>query len=146
MAVVEWIVGLAARPQQLLERRRKQIADLRSAVIPLIGNTLAMMAEEAQIEHVRAIGPQAHDLAHGLHEGRPAIGRKPHDLVLVAVVGKSEKLCERLIEDAERMGKIDAPIDPNRGALANAPSSARKIAKSIDRNHHRPFKRRDMED
>jgi hypothetical protein len=60
-------------------------------------------------------------------------------------VGKSEKLGERLIEDAERMGKIDAPIDSNRGALADAPSSARKIAKSIDRNHDRTFKRRDME-
>src|SRR5262245_13669098 len=123
MAVVEWIVRHAARTQQLLERRRKQIADLRSAVIPLIGNTLAMMAEKAQVERVRTIGPQAHDLAHGLHERRPAIGRKPHDLVLVAVVGKSEKLGQRLIEDAERMGKIDAPIDPNRGALTDTPSS-----------------------
>ena len=52
VAVLERFVGLAARPQQLLERRRKQIAELRRAVIPLIGNSLPVMAEKAQIERV----------------------------------------------------------------------------------------------
>src|SRR5262245_45274230 len=104
-----------------------------------------MMAEEAQIERVRAIGPQTHDLPHGLHEDRPAIGRKPHDLVLVTIVRKSEKLCQRLIEDAKRMRKVDTPIDPNSRTISDAPSGTGKIAKSIDRNHDRPFKRRDME-
>src|SRR5262249_50999479 len=118
---------------------------MRSTVIPLIGDTLAMMAEEAQIERIRAIGLQAHDFVHVLQEGWSAIGGKPHDFVLIAVVGKAEKLGERLIEDAERMRKIDATIDLNRGALADAPSSTRKIAKSIERNHNRPFKRRNME-
>src|SRR5262249_38490746 len=67
-----------------------------------------------------------------------------HHFVFVSVMRKSEKLGNRLIEDAERMGKIDAPIDSNRGALAYPPSSACKIAKSVDRNRGSPFKRRDM--
>ena len=49
VALLERIVGLAARPQQLLERRREEIADLRRAVAT--GRRPArVMAEVAQIE------------------------------------------------------------------------------------------------
>src|SRR5262245_27492274 len=104
-----------------------------------------MMAVETQIKRIRAIGLQAHDFVHVLHESRSAVGGKPHDLVLIAVVGKAEKLGERLIENAQRMRKIDATIDLNCGTITDTPSGARKIAKSIERNHNRPFKRRNME-
>jgi hypothetical protein len=89
------------------------------------------MAEEVQVESIGTIGTQLHDLAHG-YESRPAIRGEPHDLVLVAIVRKPEKLGNGLVEDAERMREIDVPIDSSRGALADAPSCTRKIPKSIN--------------
>ena len=127
VTILERIVGLAARAQQFLERWRKQIAELRRAVGPLIGDTLAMMPEIGEIERIAAIG-LSDDLAHGVHEGGLAVRRKPHDLVLVAVMRKAEILGERLIEDAERMrenrpdlrSRCRAPPAPQ-AALAKSP-------------------------
>ena len=68
MAILERVGRQAPRPQQLLERRRKQIAELGRSVRPLIGHVFAMMAEEFQIELEAAVWKQAHNLAHGVEE------------------------------------------------------------------------------
>src|SRR5258705_13164464 len=99
MTLVERVLGFAARPQQLLEGRRKQISCLRGAVSPSIRYTRVLMAEEAQIESIGTIGTQLHDLAHSLNESRPAIRGKPHDLVLVARMRKTEILGDGLVAD-----------------------------------------------
>ena len=122
MPILERIGRLAARPEQLLERRREQIAELRRAVGPLIGDLLLVMAEIRR-GRARSVpsGFKPHDLAHGVHGGRLAVGSKPHHLVLVAVVRKAEILRQRLIEDAERMRKIDAAVDRDLRAAARRP-------------------------
>ena len=56
-------------------------------------------------------GVQAHDLAHGIHEGGPAVRREAHDLVLVAVMRKTEILRESLVKNAERMREKYSAVD-----------------------------------
>src|SRR5262245_46874915 len=92
------------------------------------------MAKIGEIELKCAIRPEPNDLAHRLHEGRPAIGREAHNLVLVAVMRKAQILGQRLIEDAERMREIDPPTIGDVTALADAPGRAGEVPESIDRN------------
>ena len=89
MPILERIVRRAARSQQCLERRREQIAEFGRAVRPLIRDLLLVMAKIGEIELVSSIGLEPHDLAHGIHECRLAVGREAHDLVLVAVMRKA---------------------------------------------------------
>ena len=102
------------------------------------------MAEIGEIELVCPVGLKPHDLAHGIHERRLAVGRKAHDLVLVAIVGKAQILRQRLVEDAERMRKIHPPVDGDVLALADAPGGAGEIAEPVDRNDDGLLERRDM--
>ena len=136
MAILERIGRLAAWPKQLLERRRKQIAELRRAVHPLISDVLAMVAEKAQIELESAVWEQAHDLAHGVQECGLAVGSKPHHLVLVAVVRKAEILRQRLIKDAERMRENRR--GPTSRVRSPLPHPRRR---SKNRQIHRPRRR-----
>ena len=69
-----------------------------------------MMAEEFQIELEATPGEQAHNLAHGVDQQGTAVRRKPHHLVLIAIMRKAEILRERLIENTERMRKIHAAM------------------------------------
>jgi hypothetical protein len=71
--------------------------EFRRTRAPLIGDWLVVVAEKFQVELVAVLRP--HDLAHLAHERRLAIGGKPHDLVLVSVMGKAQVLSERLVED-----------------------------------------------
>ena len=124
MAILKRVGRLPPRPQQLLERRRKQIAELRRSVRPLIGHVFAMMAEEFQIELEAAVWKQAHNLPHGVQKRGAAVRRKSHHLVLVAIMRKAEILRERLIEDAERMREIYSAVGRDFAAICRTPSRA----------------------
>jgi hypothetical protein len=100
-------------------------------------HVLAMMPEVTQIQTERAVLAHAHDLAHGVEELWFAVGRQAHHLVFIAEVRKAKVLCERRIEDPERMRKVDASIDPDPVAASHPPGRAGKIAKAIHRQHHR---------
>ena len=102
-----------------------------------------MVPEIFQIELVSV--PQMHDLAHLTHKCRLAVGREPHDLVLVAVMGKAEVLGERLVEDAERVRKEDTPLNPDVGALPHAPGGAAEISKTVDGDDDGLLEWRDVE-
>ena len=144
MPILERIIRRAARPQQSFQRGREQVAKLGRAARPLIGDLLLVMAKIGEIELVSTIGSKPYDLSHGVHECRLAIGREPHDLVLVAVMRKAEILRQRLIKDAERMREIHASVDGNGFAPADPPGSAGEIAEAIDRNDDSFVKRRNM--
>ena len=117
------------------------------AVVPLIGDFLAVMAEVSA------------DRARYVPSGRsrtiwriasmkcgPAVGREPHHLVLVAVMGKAEILGQRLIEDAERMRKIDAAIDADSVVPSPTPQAAlAKSPKPSTETTTASFERRDVE-
>src|SRR5205823_13978912 len=111
---------------------------------PLIGNTLLVMAKVSEIEFESPVRLEPDDFVHGFHEGRRSVRRKSHDLVLVAVIGKSKELRHRLIENAERMGKIDPPFDRDACAMSSSPRRTREIAETIDREHRRLVERRYM--
>ena len=92
------------------------------------------MPEVAQVECKGAVVPEANDLLHLLDIGRLAVGREAHDLVLVAVMREADELGHRLVENAQRVRKIDATVDRQRPALAQPPGRRRKIAESVDRD------------
>src|SRR5450830_1642086 len=83
-----------------------------------------------------------HDLPHLAYEARLAIGRKAHHLVFVAVARKAEILRQRLIEDTERMRKIDLVLGLDAAAAADTPGGAGKIAEAVHRHRHRIIERR----
>src|SRR5262249_2348423 len=101
MTIFKGIGRQTPRPQQMLERGRKQIAKFWGSVRPLIGDILAMMAEKSQIELEPAVRTQAHNFPHVIDKRRAAVGRKSHHLVLVAIMEKSQILRDRLIKNAE---------------------------------------------
>ena len=59
-------------------------------------------------------------------------------------MGKAKILRQRLIEDAERMRKIDAAIDADVAALPDAPGGAGEIAEAVDRDDDRLLEGRDV--
>ena len=103
-----------------------------------------MMTKICEIELVSSVGLEPHDLAHGIHECRLAVGRQAHDLVLVAVMRKAQILRQRLIKDAERMREIHPPIDGDGLAPADPPCRAGEVAKPIDRDDDCFLERRNM--
>ena len=94
------------------------------------------MAEEAQVELEGAVVLRLHDLLHEVDEARLAVGGEPHHLVFVAVVREADELRHRLVEHAERMGEVDAAVDRETAALAQAPGGRREVAEAVDRDRH----------
>src|SRR5262249_27225612 len=58
------------RPQQMLERGRKQIAELGRSIRPLIGHILEIVTEEPEIES-RRLGAEAISTCRSVAVGRP---------------------------------------------------------------------------
>ena len=76
------------------------------AAIPCHRGTVGVVPEGVEVQVVSE--PRAvHDLSEGIDIGWFAVRRQTHHLVLVAVVGKAEELCDRRVVDAERMGEAD---------------------------------------
>ena len=50
---------------------------------------------------------------------------------------EADELRHRLVEHAERMREVDAAVDGERAALAQAPGRRGEIAEAVDRNGHR---------
>ena len=135
-------IRVARRPEQPGQLRRIQLAHPGFAVFPLVFHFLAMMAKMVKVQAERATFFEAHDLPHFGHEARLTVGCQPHHLVLVAVIRKTEILGQRLIENAQRMRKIDLVFDLDAIATADAPGRTGKVAKAIHRHGHRLFERR----
>ena len=76
---------------------------------------------------------------------RLPVRREPHDLVLVAVLREPQVLGQRLVEDAERVREVDAPVESHVGTRADAPRRAREVAEPVDRDERPPPERRDEE-
>src|SRR5438876_11761210 len=62
------------------------------------------------------------------------IGRQAHDLVLVAVMRKTEVLRQRLIEDAERMCEIHLSFDGHRAPATQPPGRACEVTEAVHRD------------
>jgi hypothetical protein len=137
MATLNAFVWRPAGTKKRLELCRKQIAELWRSSDPLVRNPLPVVTEVGEVEFVAAIGLQAHDFAHGVHELWLSVRGKPHNLVLVAVVRKAQILRQRLVEDAKRMGEENLTVDPDVLAVTDSPSGASEISETINRNDYR---------
>ena len=137
MALGDFLLRRARRPEQRLERRGVQGADRRLARGPLVIDPFARVTKKPQIQLEAASGVDAQDPAHLGHEARPAVGRQAHDLVFVAVMREAEVLGERLEEDAERMRKVDLLVDRDRAAAPQAPGRAGKVTETVHRHRSR---------
>ena len=132
VALLERLVLAARGAEQILKRRREQRAHVRAASRPLVADLLLVVAEKSGVEPVCAIVLKQDDPAHLRHEPWLAIGREPHDLVLIAIVGKAQILGQRLVKHAKRMREPYVPIQCNGRAPARAPGRACEVAESID--------------
>src|SRR5262249_50006209 len=72
---------------------------------------------------------------------RFAVRREPHDLELVAVFRKPEKLSHGQIQKTERMREEHTAVDTERRTLDAAPRCADEIAKPVDGTDGRSFER-----
>src|SRR4051794_7931446 len=90
------------------------------------------MAKKLQIKSERPIRSQMDNLAHGVKESRFAVGRQPHQFVLIAVVGKSKILRQSLIEDAKRMREMHPRVNSQARLMPHSPCSAREVTEPID--------------
>src|SRR5215472_3058119 len=103
------------------------------------------MPEIVERESECSIRHQPHDLAHLAEVGELSVWRQAHDLVFVPVIRKAEVMGECLIEDAERVRKVDPSRDIDVTPPTDTPRRAGKVAKTIDRDNNRLFERRDVE-
>jgi hypothetical protein len=59
-------------------------------------------------------------------------------------MGASQVLCQRLVEDPQRMGKMDPLLHPDLAPAPHSPGSAGKIAEAVHRDCRGLCKGRDM--
>jgi Sec-independent protein secretion pathway component TatC len=84
----------------MLKRRCVQTPDVRFAALPFVLDSLASVAEEGQIQPEFAISSYVDNLTHAVQEFGLSIWRKPHDFVLITIIGKAQILRQRLIKDS----------------------------------------------
>jgi hypothetical protein len=104
--------------------------------------------DEAELCRIEGEGPvrqQVDDLAHAGQLGRLAVGRQPHDLVLVAIAPEPQELGEGLVEEPHRVWKVDGAADLDPLPPAKGPHGADKIPEAVDRNHRSLLEGRDEE-
>ncbi len=89
VALRQLLVRAPGRPQELLQRRGEDPAELGVAVLPGHVHALGEVAEVAEVEPERAVRPRGHDLPELGGERGLAVGREPHHLVLVAEAGEA---------------------------------------------------------
>ncbi len=94
-----------------------------------------MMIEElrTELEIDSSAIRRPHHLAHQIEKCRLAIRREAHDLVLIAIFGKSEVLSERGVRESQRIRKSNCAKGFDAIAAANTPHRAGEVAKTIDR-------------
>ena len=134
VTLLQRLILAARRAEPLRKLAREQGPHHGLAVLPCVLEFLAVMAEAREIQREAAIALEPHDAAHGLEVFRLAVGRQAHHLVFVAVVRKADELRDRLVEHAERMREMHAPIDADLAAAAQAPSRAGEIAEAVHRH------------
>ena len=103
-----------------------------------------MVAKKCEIELKAAIGFDAQDPLELGEQGWLAIRRKPHYFVLIAILRKSKILSYGLIEEPKRVGKEDATLYVQSGAVTHAPSSRGKVSEAVHRDRGGLAEWRDM--
>ena len=134
----------ASRSEVTFHRRTPQRRQLRRTAVPRHRGALDVVPEVVEAELVaEAVAPD--DPAEDVQVLRLAVGGEAHHLVLVAVLGEAEVLRDGRVEDAEGVRERNLPGDLEVVSLPDAPHRAHHVAEAVDREHGRPFERRDVE-
>src|ERR1700752_4889404 len=104
-----------------------------------------MMPEVIEVKFESAALFSANDVAESLDELGTTIGRQPHHLSLIAVVGKSEKLRGGGVDDSGRMRGFHLVDQIDRVPFSHTPHSRNEIDKTVDRQERSLFKWRNKE-
>src|SRR5665213_3541465 len=143
MTVGKQFVLLSRGTQKAHQGRRIEGPDMGAAALPLIGDLFLVVTEEAGVEREGATIQEPYDLAHLGQEFWRAIGSEPHDFVFITVIWKSQELRQCLVENTQRMRKIDTILYLDGGVMPDPPGRARKVAEAVDRGNRRLAKRGD---
>ena len=134
----------ASRPEVAFHRRTPERRQLGRPAVPRHRGALDVVPEVVEAELVaEAVAPD--DPAEDVQVLRLPVGGEAHHLVLVAVLREAEVLRDGRVEDAEGVGERNLPADLEVVTLPDAPHRAHHVAEPVDREHGRPFERRDVE-
>ena len=97
--LLEGIVRHSSWPQQLGQGSPVKQPHGRSAILPSVGNVIAVVSKIFQVQPESSVGPELEHVAQRVDVGRIAIRREPHHLVLVAVMRKAEELRQRAVKN-----------------------------------------------
>ncbi len=97
-----------------------------------VGDHPLAEVEELGSPSVQASGYQGQDLGHLFHVAGFSVGRKPHHLVLVAVMGKSQELGKGRVEKPHGGREVHGLQNLDFGSLALAQHRGGKIPRAID--------------
>jgi hypothetical protein len=104
-----------------------------------------MMTKVVEVQTKLPVLFGANDVAKLVDEARLAVRREAHHFSFVAVMRKAEKLRRRGVDDAGRVRILDLAQHLDRVSFTNGPHRRDEIAKAVDRQQRRAFKRRDKE-
>ena len=96
----ERLARLPRPTEQLDELVRVKSSHLRRAILPAVGDIVGVVSKVTQVQGKGTVGLDAHHLAHFIEVFRLAIGRQTHHFVLIAVMGKPDKLGDRRVKNA----------------------------------------------
>ena len=128
----ERLVRLSRLTQKIDKCISIKHADFRRAIIPGVRNLVGMVPEIFQVQSKRSVRLKPDDVAELIEKGWLAVRRQTHHFVFVAVVWETDELRERRIKNAERVRKINAIVDLERAALAEAKRGTGEISKAVD--------------
>src|SRR5271163_4957418 len=102
------------------------------------------MAEILEIQLVCSPWQYLHNFLHLGHCRWSAVRRQTHDLVLVAIVRKTQILTKGLIKYSKRMRKKYPAPNADVFPVPHSPSCAGKVSETVYRDDNGILKRRDV--
>ena len=145
MALRQLLLRPARRAEQPAEGRGIDQPQLRRAVLPGHVDPFGEMAEEAQVEGEGAVRPRRDQRSDLGGERGLAVGGEAHHLVLVAEAQEAQILGDRRVEEAERVGEMDAVEHLDRVAAPQGHHGGDEVAEAVHRQAHRLVERRAVE-
>src|SRR5260370_28848286 len=130
------VIRLSGRTEDFGELVRIDPAQSWFTIVPGHLDARGVMDEIVEVEPNLV----AHDADHIAHLGQEAgfaVGGEPHHLVLVSVLGESQKLGEGGVKQAQRVGEMNTALNVETISLPLRLHHTAAVAESVDRNNRR---------
>ena len=129
---VEGLRRMPRRAQEVLELRQEDRVNGRRPVVPGHADAARRVAKVREVEREAAPRPEAQDARERAGKVGRAVGSQAHHLVLVAIGREPQVLGDREVEEAERVGEVDAIEPVERCPAADGPRGADEVAEAVD--------------